>query len=221
MLHCHCLAGKETSHHRFPPSPPVAARTPATSLFLGYSMRSSSAIRATAVGNEGLIYIKGHRDRALQAVPLVQDSGFDGEGGVGERGRQRDSRLHFLQDPKEFHPAVARRLSQFIQNLVVYQIHLSFDLTKDRSQLLDNSDDADCLLGTFNLMEGFNFGCQCLVVNIHTNTMPLDDDIPLLGIVTKVVAVSRDIVVVFTPMILNNITDEPSSARPAESYYGS
>nr|GMD28289.1 hypothetical protein Iba_chr08eCG5950 [Ipomoea batatas] len=112
MLHCHCLAGKETSHHRFPPSPSVAARTPATSLFLGYSMISSSAIRATAVGNEGLIYIKGHRDRALQAVPLVQDLGFDGEGGVGERGRQRDSRLHFLQDPKEFHPAVARRPSQ-------------------------------------------------------------------------------------------------------------
>ncbi|XP_031115454.1 F-box protein At5g49610-like isoform X2 [Ipomoea triloba] len=101
---------------------------------------------------------------------------------------------------------------------------LCFDLTKDRTQILDNGPDdadtdADCLLGTFD-------GRLCKVhiqlpnyevivnvlVNIHANTMPLNDadmwetiqlldpnttDMPLDDYFdSKVVAVSRDTVVV-------------------------
>nr|GMD55431.1 F-box protein At5g49610-like isoform X2 [Ipomoea batatas] len=97
---------------------------------------------------------------------------------------------------------------------------LCFDLTKDRSQLLDNySYDPDaepeCLLGTFDgrLCKVDNNGYEVFVsvlVNAHANTMPLDYDIDMwetLEVIapnnpnmplddTKVVAVSRYTMVV-------------------------
>nr|GLL39238.1 F-box protein At5g49610-like isoform X2 [Ipomoea trifida] len=123
---------------------------------------------------------------------------------------------------------------------------LSFDLTKDRSQILKNdSEFVDCSLGTFDgrlckvyVPLPYNKVVVSVLVNIHTNTMPLDDDIgmwetilvfdiPLLGIVTKVVAVSRDIVVVkrgnnfyscdFEHQETKTLLSQP---LPAESYYG-
>nr|GMD58833.1 F-box protein At5g49610-like isoform X2 [Ipomoea batatas] len=62
---------------------------------------------------------------------------------------------------------------------------LSFDLTKDRSQILKNdSEFAECLLGTFDgrlckvyIPLPYNKVVVSVLVNIHTNTMPLDDDI--------------------------------------------
>nr|GMD49933.1 F-box protein At5g49610-like isoform X2 [Ipomoea batatas] len=130
---------------------------------------------------------------------------------------------------------------------------LSFDLTKDRSQLLDNSDDADAdtdfLLGTFDgrlCKVEIQLPCYEVVVsalvNIHTNTMSLDDDIGMWETIlvldsnntdmplddhTKVVAVSRDIVVVkrgnkfyscdFEHQETKTVLSPP---QPAELYYG-
>ncbi|XP_031117553.1 F-box protein At5g49610-like isoform X1 [Ipomoea triloba] len=98
---------------------------------------------------------------------------------------------------------------------------LCFDLTKDRSQFLDNNPDepdaeADCLLGTFDgklckvdiKLPGYQVFVSVLV-NVHANTMASDDmwetrlvldpdhtDMPLDQLDDpKLVAVSRDILV--------------------------
>nr|GLL46479.1 F-box protein At5g03970-like [Ipomoea trifida] len=124
---------------------------------------------------------------------------------------------------------------------------LSFDLTKDRSQLLDSnySEATDCLLGTFDgrLYKVYNHDDYVLVrvlVDIHRNTMPLDDidiwetihvvyhehtDIPFdeEDFDSKVVAVRRDILVVDCGNTLYSYDFENKEtiplSEPAEPYY--
>ncbi|XP_019154569.1 PREDICTED: F-box protein At5g49610-like isoform X2 [Ipomoea nil] len=123
---------------------------------------------------------------------------------------------------------------------------LSFDLTKDSSQLLDKeSGDDDCLLGTFDerlckvcyrLLNNEVF-VPSVLVNICTNTMPLvwetkvvidpkDTYMPLDDCDTKAVAVNRDIVVVESRKTFYSYDFEHketktllSPPQPADSYY--
>nr|GMD54108.1 F-box protein At5g49610-like isoform X2 [Ipomoea batatas] len=125
---------------------------------------------------------------------------------------------------------------------------LSFDLTKDRSQILKNdSEFAECLLGTFDgrlckvyIPLPYNKVFVSVLVNIHANTMASDDmwetrlvldpdhnDIPLDQLDDpKLVTVSRDILVFESENRFYSYDFEHqetiillSPPLPAESYY--